>query len=170
MGQLWNEQVGADGEIWSTGKTEGKGHSSLLSSGEWRGSFHASKSLNIGDKELIQTLGLCPVCLLLPWHDRPAANSGQKGVIDVFTLKQSINTGVISNLTWSRISGTHLWHIDTSLLLIPRVIHVSFWHWQWLGSHPCTSAWISSLSSLPSLNWKSRYWNHCGDSPWWNTG
>lgn len=100
--------------------TEGKGHCSLLSFGEWRESFHANKSLNIEDKELIQTLGLYPACLLLPWHYRPAANSEQKGVINIFIWKQSINTGVIENLSWSRIFKTHLWPIDTSLSLIPQ--------------------------------------------------
>lgn len=91
-----------------------------VSFGEWRESFHANTSLNIEDKELIQTLGLYPACLLLPWHYSPAANSEQKGVTNTFIWKEGITTGVILNLSWSRIFKTHLWHIDTSVFLIPQ--------------------------------------------------
>lgn len=91
-----------------------------------------------------------------------------KGVINIFILKQSINTGSFKILVWAAF----LKHTCDTLTCVfsesHRVIPVSFWHWLWLGSHPCTSVWISFLSSLPSLNWKNRYsaltWlgNHCG--------
>lgn len=68
---------------------------SLQSAFVWGESFHAKNSLDIEGKELIQTLGLYPACLLLPWRYRPAANSEQKGVTNIFIWEKSINPGII---------------------------------------------------------------------------